>query len=365
MWKLIRRVTNIVLTLIGLAAVLLVALPTGRYLLRAAWEEGKILLRRRPIAEVAADSTVNAQVRVKLDLVTRVRAFAASDLQLKAGESFTTYSRVDHDTLVLVLSGAYRDRLQPYTWWFPIVGRVPYKGFFDFAAARRARDDLTAAGFDTYLRPAAAFSTLGWFNDPLLSTTLEEDSLTLANTVIHELAHNTLFVKNHVDFNESFASFVGARGAARFFRADGDSVAALGVEAMWEDEKRLGAFWEQLAHAIDSAYARFPDDSAQRVAAAREVYTRARRDLVERLAPMLPTVPSEWLARLQLDNAALLARRVYGKELGMFDQVFRREGDSVPAAVARIAALVRGADDPYAAVREWLGQRPEAKGQGG
>ena len=364
MRKLIRAIVNTLLALIGLAAVLLVAFPTGRYLLRAAWEEGKILLRRRPIAEVIADPAVSDAERTRLRLVTRVRAFAQRDLKLRAGESFTTYSRVEHDTLVLVLSAAYRDRLEPHTWWFPVVGRVPYKGYFDFAAARRAREDLAASGFDTYLRPASAFSTLGWFNDPLLSTTLAEDTLSLANTVIHELAHNTLFVPSHVDFNESFASFVGARGAAHFFRSDGDTLAAHRVELMWEDEKRLGAFWEQLARDVDSAYAHNPSDSAARVAARDSVYARARRQLVDTLAPQLPTVPVAYLERLQLDNAALLARRVYGRDLPLFDDVFRLEGESVPRAVARIAGLVRGAADPYAAVRAWVTATPAPPGGG-
>src|SRR5678815_1273871 len=93
-------------------------------------------------------------------------------------------SPLDRDTLVLVLSAAYRDKLEPYTWWFPIVGRVPYKGYFDFKAAKRAADDLYNAGYDISLRPSDAFSTLGWFNDPLLSTSLRRDSLDLVNTVI-------------------------------------------------------------------------------------------------------------------------------------------------------------------------------------
>ncbi len=74
---------------------------------------------------------------------------------------------------MLVLSGAYRDRLQPITWWFPIVGRVPYKGFFDFQAAVQAAADLHRLGFDAYVRPSPAFSTLGWFDDPIVSTSLQ------------------------------------------------------------------------------------------------------------------------------------------------------------------------------------------------
>src|SRR5919202_2484125 len=153
-------------TAVGVAALALAYLvlaPTGRYVARAAWEEAKILARRRPIVDLVKAPGTPPAVRQKLGLVLTARAFAEDSVGLRAGQSFTTYSQLRRDTLVLVLSGAYRDRLQPYTWWFPIVGRVPYKGFFDFAAARRASADMARRGFDVYLRPSSAFSTLGWF----------------------------------------------------------------------------------------------------------------------------------------------------------------------------------------------------------
>ena len=129
----------------------------------------------------------------KLALVLAARQYAGDSVGLRTGESFTTYSRLDSDTLVLVLSAAYRDRLEPYTWWFPIVGRVPYKGYFDFDDARSEARSFLDRGFDVSLRPSAAFSTLGWFNDPLTSTTLARDTLELVNTVIHEVTHNTFY----------------------------------------------------------------------------------------------------------------------------------------------------------------------------
>src|SRR4030095_15099380 len=124
----------------------------------------------------------------RLRLVIAARQYAVDSLGLSAGESFTTFAQLDRDTLVLVLSAAYRDRLLAYRWGFPIVGGLPYKGFFKPDDARRARDDFQRRGFDTYLRPASAFSTLGWFNDPLLSTTVRGDTAFLVNTVIHELS---------------------------------------------------------------------------------------------------------------------------------------------------------------------------------
>lgn len=345
------------LSLVGLIIVSAVAFPTGRYVARAAWEESRILLRRKPIELIVADSLSPADVRERLRLVLDAREFAVSNLDLEAGRSFTTYSRVDSDTLVLVLSVAYRDRLEPYRWWFPIVGRVPYKGYFDFAEAERVRADFERRGFDTYMRPASAFSTLGWFNDPLLSTTLAQRPHDLANTVIHELSHNTLFVRDEVEFNESFASFVGSRGAAAFFRSRGDTATADLVDLSWEDDKRLGRFWASLRQRLETAYAALPDDSTARVRARDEIYAQARRELVDSVGPQLRTIPRQYLERLALDNAALLARRTYSADLDLFDAVWERCGRDVRAAVAQIVTLAKDADEPFAALRGWVAEQ--------
>lgn len=355
--RLAARVTGILVIAVVLLAILT---PLGRYISRAAFEEGKILARRRSIAALLADSTAgSAAERRALQLVVDARRFAIDSLHLKAGESFTTYSPLTRDTLVLVLSAARRDTLAPYTWWFPVVGRFPYKGFFDFAQAERTAQAMQGAGLDTYLRPASAFSTLGWFNDPLLSTTIRLDSLDLANTIVHELTHNTLFLRGQVTFNESFASFVGARGAVEFFRARGQLRAAHQVAREWDDEKLLGSFWGATLSALDSAYARFPGDSAARVAARDSVFARMHRRLLDDLAPRLPTVPRERLQRLSLDNASLLARRVYAADLWVFDAVHARLGGSVAETVTTVARLVRESpDDPFGALSRWLERAP-------
>ena len=331
---------------------LIVVGPTACYLSRGAWVEAKILSRREPISRMIADPATPAAIRHKLIVVEAARRFAHDSLGLRTGGSFTTYSHVDHDTLVLVLSAAYRDRLVPYTWWFPIVGRVPYKGFFDFGAARRAAGDLESQGLDVYLRPSSAFSTLGFFNDPLLNTTLSGDSLDLANTVIHEVTHNTFYAPGSVPFNESFASFVGARGAAAFFRARGDSAAAARVDARWEDDKLLGRFWQRLSRTLDSAFKAHPADRVARLEARANIYASARQALVDSIGPLLSAVNPSYARRVRLDNAALLARRVYGSDLEEFDELWRRNGRDLRASVVEIIALARrDSDAPFAALR--------------
>lgn len=335
--------------------------PTGRYLLRAAWEEARILARRRPIAEVIADPSTDARTRARLEIVLAAKRYASDSLGLTVDGSFSTFVRLRSDTLVLVLSAARRDLLIPRTWWFPVVGRVPYKGFFDTDAARAERRHFADEGWDVHLRPASAFSTLGYFDDPLLSTTLRQDSVDLANTVIHELTHSTYYAKGKATFNESFASFVGARGAAAFFRSRGDSVAAALADARWEDEKTLGAFWRSLYATLDSAFAQHPDDREARLAARAAIYRDARVRLVNDLGPRLRAVSPRYPQRVPLDNAALLARRVYGTDLALFDSVYEASGRDVRRAAARVVkSAAAQPDKPWDAVRALL-RPPETR----
>jgi predicted aminopeptidase len=345
------------LTVAGLVTFLLT--PTGCYLSRAGWEEAKILAGRRRIVRLVNDASTDAATRARLELVLQARGFAADSVKLRTGDSFTTYSHLERDTLVLVVSGAYRDRLEPYTWWFPIVGRVPYKGFFDFGAAQDLARDLERRGYDSYVRPSAAFSTLGWFNDPLLSTTLRLDSINLANTVIHEVTHNTFYKAGQAVFNESFANFVGARGSAWFFRSRGDSASAAFADADWEDDKRMGAFWASLYRSLDSAYKAHPGDSARatRLAVRDTIYARGREHLVNDVAPKLRTIAPARMARIRIDNnAALLARRIYLTDLDLFDRVWERENRDLRRTIERVISLAKDADDPYAAIKRWLGE---------
>jgi predicted aminopeptidase len=232
---------------------------------------------------------------------------------------------------------------------------VPYKGFFDFDEARSLADRLAREGHDVYVRPAAAFSTLGWFNDPLLSTTLSADSLDLVNTVIHEVTHNSFYAAGQAVFNESFANFVGARGAEAFFLARGDTAGARETVRRWEDEKLLASFWTRLYETLDSAFAAHPASRDARLAARDTIYARARATLVTDIGPRLSTMPSGYAERVRLDNAALLARRVYLTDLELFDRVYRRDGGDVRRTIERVIGIARGAKgDPFAALRAWL-----------
>ncbi len=353
--------------IVTLFAVTLAALGTltcsPGYVIRAGIEESRILSRRRAIADVVADSSTAPGVRAQLGLVEQSRDYAVRVLHLKAGDSYTTYSWVDHDTLLLVVSAAYKDRFQPYTWWFPIVGRVPYKGFFDFDAAYRTAAQLDRRGFDTYVRPSSAFSTLGFFNDPVLNTALRTDDVGIASTVIHELLHNTLFIPSQVAFNESLASFVGDRGAVGFFCArDGDDAETCHhAQNEWEDDLTFGAFLSDLVDNLERLYARTDIDSTAKIAQRERVFADAKQHFQADVEPRLHASYRGFTQR-PLNNATLIGIRLYYRRLDLFEQVFEHEGRDLVASILAIQkATGEHQGDPYAAVERILAAPPEPR----
>jgi predicted aminopeptidase len=342
---------NRIAPLLILCALLSACSPA--YLLRASWEEAKILARRKPIARIVADPRTDEGTRGKLVVVQEARVFARDSLGLEAGNSYTLFTRVKTDTLAMVLSAAHKDRFQAHTWWFPIVGRVPYKGFFDPRDAAREAERLEREGFDTYVRPTAAFSTLGWFNDPLLSTLLRYDEVSLGNTVIHEITHNTFFAPGQVAFNESFASFVGGRGAVHFFcaREGAASPRCREAAASWEDDVIFGEFLSGMVAELEAVYAR-PDLTRDGKLREREaVFTRARQRFTAEVQPRLKTGSFAGFTRGPLNNATLISRRLYYDRLELFDRVYQSRGGDLRRTVADIIAAARSnRADPYAAV---------------
>jgi len=326
-----------------------------RYLTRAGFEETRILQSRQPIARLVGDTTIDPVLRQTLGLVIESRNYAAR-LGLEARETYTSYSDVGRDTLLLVLQAAPRDCICPYTWKYPIVGRIPYKGFFDTRAARREADRLAARGYDVYLRPSGAFSTLGWFEDPLLSTALTRDSVELAATVFHEIAHNTLYVKSATPFNESFAQLVGYRSAEVFFRERGDSINARQAADRWHDEIVLGEYYSALVRRLDSLYAQRPDSAALE-RGRRETAQWARTQLTGPVGSRLRTYNIGRIAERPINNAQLIGARIYRTRLDLFDRWFENHGLDVSRSVSALDSLMMGVegDSAYARLAGALG----------
>jgi predicted aminopeptidase len=326
-----------------------------RYVTRAGFEETRILQSRQPIARLVRDRATDPALRQTLGLVLETRDYAAR-LGLQAKETYTSYSDVGRDTLLLVLQAAPKDCICPHTWKYPIVGRIPYKGFFDSRAAQREADRFAAKGYDVYLRPSGAFSTLGWFEDPLLSTAISDDSVELAATVFHEIAHNTLYVKSATPFNESFAQMVGYRSAEAFFRERGDTLNAEHASNRWHDEIVLGDYYSALVRRLDSLYRQKPDSAALE-AGRREAAVWARAQLSGPVGQRLRTFRIGRMAERPINNAQLIGSRIYRTRLDLFDRWFERHGGDVRQSVSALGKLMEGAegDSAYARLGKAVG----------
>jgi predicted aminopeptidase len=313
------------------------------YVLRAGYEEARILWRRQPIQTMLQRTDLDSATRAKLELALAVRAFAADALHLKVDGSFASFARVDPNQVVHVVSAAYRTRLEPYTWWFPIVGRVPYKGFFSKTSADEEAAWLEREGYDTYTRPAVAFSTLGWFADPLLSNLLRYDRVTLANVIIHELLHNTTYLAGHADFDESFANFVGTRGAMLFF-ATGDQGAALrDATASWDDALLFSDFLGRFTMHLREMYA-----SGISVPERERLFSEGQEEF--RHLPFRTALYADFGTQ-RLNNAVILHHLMYADRLSEFYALLQRQQNDLAQTIQTvIKAVHQNRGDPFAAV---------------
>ena len=326
------------------------------YVLRAGWEEARILAERRDIQEVVEDPATEPEIRRKLSLVREVRVFAERRLGLDAGRTFRSFTATNRDTLVMVVSAAPEFELRWKTWWFPIVGRLPYKGFFNFDAARREADRLAAQGYDTYVRPSAAFSTLGWFPDPVLSPALRGDDLSVAETVIHEITHTTFFARGQAQFNESFANFVGHRGTIEFYcEAHGDPEPCRRARDRWADARVFAQFFRSVRVPLESLYASdLPEHEMRRIK--QTIIEESVVRFETRIVPELRSGRYQGLDAGTIDNAWLLSRLLYYERLDDFERLYLGFGNLKHTVEALTSAA---GSDPWAALDVLLAEKTE------
>ncbi len=327
------------------------------YLLRAGWEEAHILLSREPIARLLGSPSIDSSLKTKLSLVLEARELA-EQLGLLPEKSFTYYSEIDRDVLVWVLNASAKTSFTPVTWWFPIVGNVPYKGFFDKQDALDAASHLKDQGYDTAVRPSAAFSTLGWFNDPLLSTVIAFGEPALVNTVIHEIVHNTFWFRNQVPFNETLANVVGTNATAQFFSSRDPQVSAI-VRAEWSDELRYAKFLRETQAKLAKLYGSVAcgDDQACRARLLKEraqVYATAVQEW-EAETTQLKTIRYTKAASV-MNNATILAQLVYLDRPERFQELLELQQGSLTRFLESIREIHRRYEsdggDPYALLEE-------------
>ena len=212
-----------------------------RYYYQAVEGQMQIWNRSRPIAKVIGDTHTSPQVRERLSLVTRMRDFASSELALPDNGSYRKYADLERPFVVWNIFAAAEFSVAPKEWCFPIAGCVGYRGYFNQARAEQFGEALRSQGLDVFVTGIPAYSTLGWFDDPVLNTVMRYPDAELARLIFHELAHQVVYISGDTVFNESFAVAVELEGVDRWLARDGDPAKRTAFEL---SEQRKGAFIE-------------------------------------------------------------------------------------------------------------------------
>jgi predicted aminopeptidase len=343
--------------ILGWAAACVSALFPSCYVADAAAGYAKLLAKARPVGEVLADPASSESTKAFLKSCADIRAFAIEELGLKESKNYTTYANPGRDYIADVVQACAPLSFQRYLWDYPFVGKLPYQGFFERPGADKEAARLRAAGYDVIVRPVDAFSTLGYLKDPLWSFMASYTEVDLADLLIHELTHATVFKRGRDDFNEGLASFVGERGAilyleSRHGKGDARISAAL---ARRQASRSFRAFLAQTASLLEALYASQANDADKKAAKARIISERAEAWKAAR--PVLdPGGQYAGFDMAGINNAYLdLFRLYYESEDAYALACDRLYGGHLRAFVAGMAALAKTEKDPAAALARAAG----------
>ncbi|MEN8162424.1 MAG: aminopeptidase [Myxococcota bacterium] len=306
----------------------MLVLAPGCYLAHVAGGQLDLLRAREPIDRVLEDPATPGEVRDRLALVQRVRAYAAA-LGLAVEGQYTQYAAWPGDRLVTTIVATRPREVDAAGFWFPIVGTVPYKGYFDTARARAEAERLRADGFDVCEVPVRAYSTLGWFGDPVTGPMLRQDAPDLVETVLHELFHATVFVASNAEFNEGLASFVGQEARVRFYAGEEGEPGAHRQRREIEARRRIGVELERTRAEVADLYAR-ADVELEGARAGIEAATR------ERLRALGPDASYAAIAQsVRLNDACLALSATYAGDIARYGQVLAALDGDLGAFVVR------------------------------
>ncbi len=275
---------------LSLFVIVLVVIIAQWDLVKYGVEQGKgqlhIIWNARPVAEYLQSPTFPDSMKEKLRLIDKVRRFAIDSLGLKDTRNYKTLYDQKGEEVMWVVMASEPFQHKAKEWKFPVLGAVPYKGFFDRDKAIRLKEELEKEGWDVNIRNPGGWSTLGWFTDPILSEMLDRSKGDLANLIIHEMSHATIFVKDSIDFNENLATFIGDRGTEQFLQsvygADSEEYVTYIHEdrdyAMFTDHMLRGA------EKLDSLYQTLDHEDSV------EKKTKLKRRMIRRIVNALDTL---------------------------------------------------------------------------
>lgn len=302
------------------------------YLAKNGYKQVEVLSSRRPMTNLDSDQTLSEEEKRKLKLAAQAKTFAVEKLGLKNNSNYSTYVKLKHPYVSWLITASPKNKIESKKWWFPIVGEFPYLGFFDEADAVKEFDKLQKQNWDVHRRGVSAFSTLGWFSDPVLSSMLKYDDFDLVNTIIHETVHATIFIKSSTDFNERLATYIGNVGALQFYEqilgANHPDLERFRQELA--DELLFAQFITEEIKNLDKWYLEQKEQPLEQTAVLRiEQFQKIKDNFKSKLKPKLKRLTYQRFLESELNNAVLAGYRTYLQDLSQFEKLFLMANQSV------------------------------------
>lgn len=296
--------------------------------------------------------------------VEDIRRFAMSELGLKESKNYTKYVELDRDYLAAVVSACAKDSFAGYEWWFPVVGKVPYKGFFNVEDARKERQKLEKKDLDVWIRGVDAFSTLGWFEDPLYSYMKKYPVQDLADLIIHELLHATIFLKNRSQFNEELAEFVGSEGARLYMLSVSEDLTEDTLQSQAESRKADSAYFisfiQNLIAELDSMYRNSNLTRDEKLERKESIIMEAQTRFRETYDENFNTENYRGFGEMKINNAYLDLYRLYYQRNSWFRDLYVKTGSDLKEFI-RAAKTLKGKEDPRIELEKALGVYADVK----
>ena len=276
-----------------------------------------------------------------VERVEDIKRFAMEELGLQKSKNYTRFVELDRDYLAAVVSACEADSFTRYQWHFPIVGALPYKGFFDPEDARREAAIHSSDGLDAWIRGVDAFSTLGWFKDPLFSYMKDYSDFELADLLIHELVHATVFIRGRVQFNEQLAEFIGNKGARLYIerRFGSDSEEYKAIDSSTADRQAFRAFLSELIGELELLYARRDISRELKLAEKERIIKASQQRFEAEYESRFTSDAFRGFASMPVNNAYLDLFRLYYEADNFFADLYEKlPGDDMAKMQALIAA---------------------------
>jgi len=299
------------------------------YILHAASNQFRLMHNSINVDDALKGDSLEADHKRRLEMVAGIKDFGEKELCLKKTQSYQTVYIESAQPLVYTISASPKDSLSRISWWFPIVGDMPYLGFFDLKKAEKEKEKLISKGLDVSIGVAVAYSTLGWFKDPLTLNLLEESTVELTETILHEMTHSTLYIKGQAEFNEGLANLVGKAGALSFMKMSFGDTHPFTIEAenSIADERMFSSFLDSLLEKLEQLYT--SDITYDEKLAQREKIFTSSLDEFDNIRKNFKTDRFNSFGRYGLNNAYLMSIALYHRHFRQFESVLNQNNNSI------------------------------------